>query len=86
MTASDHAGPDSDRPAPGGCAIWMSVGRRFQGCGYAVPSRVYSELRRDSGTSHLRGTAPSDYLKRVAQELVRDHEGVLLVSNQIKFD
>jgi BON domain len=32
----------------------------------------------------LRGAVPSYYLKQIAQELVRDLDGVLLVNNQIK--
>ena len=47
-------------------------------------ARVCCEFQTDSGILHLRGSLPSQYLKQVAQELVRDVEGVLIVNNQIK--
>ena len=66
------------------CSILKSVELRFGRSSYKALSRVCCEFETDSGILHLRGSLPSYYLKQVAQELVLDLEGVLLVNNQIK--
>ena len=84
MTAPDHSSFDADRPAMGVCTIRLSGERRLQGSGYGALSRVCCEFQTESGVLDLHGAVPSYYVKQVAQELVRDLEGVLLVNNQIK--
>ncbi len=84
MPATAHSHSDAGRSATPECSILKSVELRFGRSGYKALSRVFCEFQTDSGILHLRGSLPSYYLKQVAQELVLDLEGVLLVNNQIK--
>lgn len=62
----------------------MSVEHRLRRSSYKALGRVNCEFQMETGILHLSGSVPSYYLKQVAQELVLDLEGVLLVNNQIK--
>ena len=84
MTAPDQIGSDANRPDLLGCSIRSCVELRLRRSGYAALGLVYFEFETESGVLHLRGAVPSYYLKQLAQELVCNLEGVLLVKNQIK--
>jgi len=84
MSAPDQSSSALDRPVPNGCSVRSSVERRLQRSGYTALSRVSCEFQKESGVLHLRGAVGSHYLKQVAQELVRDIEGVHSVDNQIR--
>jgi osmotically-inducible protein OsmY len=84
MTAIAQSGSDPDPNASSMCSTLLSVEHRLRRSSYKSLSRVCFEFQTDSGILHLRGSLPSYYLKQVAQELVRDLEGVRIVNNHIK--
>jgi osmotically-inducible protein OsmY len=84
MTAITHTSSDPDRLGSPRHSILISVEHRLRRSSYKALSRVCCEYQTDSGILHLSGSLPSYYLKQVAQELVLDLDGVLLVNNQIK--
>ena len=74
---------DAVRLVPRECHVRATVEGRLQSSSYGALRRICCDFQGDSGVLHLRGSLPSYYLKQVAQELVCDVEGVLLVDNQI---
>jgi len=65
------------------CHVRASVEGRLQHSSYRALRTIRCDFQGDCGILHLRGSLPSYYLKQVAQELVGNVEGVLLVDNQI---
>ena len=74
---------DALRPVSPTCQVRASVEGRLQRSSYRALRTICCDFQGDSGVLHLRGSLSSYYLKQVAQELVCDVEGVVLVDNQI---
>ena len=83
MAMAAHSSSDPTSLAPCAWTVRACVEGKLQRGSYSALSRIRCEFQRESGVLHLRGSVPSYYLKQVAQELVRDVEGVRLVNNQL---
>jgi osmotically-inducible protein OsmY len=84
MSAITQSQSDPDRSAAPKCSTLLSLEHRLRRSSYIALPQVGSEFQTDRGILHLRGLLPSYSLKQLAQELVRDLDGVLIANNQIE--
>jgi osmotically-inducible protein OsmY len=86
LSACVDSFPGGDNPTASGRIRWSTIEEtaedRLRRSGYLALRDIPCEVR--GGVARLRGRLPTYYLRQVAQAIVAEVDGVIVVSNQIE--